>query len=50
MTMRDKLTKARKYIMNGLAVLLAIIAAPAGIVTLVMVALIDLLKEIAEEE
>ncbi len=54
MIMRERLNevlkKARKYILNGLAVLLAIVAAPAGIVTLVMVTLIDILKEIADEE
>lgn len=50
MIMREKLRKARKYIMEGLAILLAIILAPAGLLTLVGVAVIDVLKEIADEE
>ena len=48
--MREKLHKARRYIMRGLAVLLAIVLAPAGLLTLLGVAAIDVMNEIADEE
>lgn len=47
--MREKLQKARMHIMNGLAVLIAIVIAPAGLITFAGVIIIDVLKEIAEE-
>lgn len=45
----EVLKKARKYMLHGMAILLAIIFAPAGLLTLLMVAFIDILREIADE-
>lgn len=48
--MKTLLNKARYYFLHGLAIILAIITAPIGICTLVMALLIDILKEIADED
>lgn len=48
--MRDILTKARTYLMHGFAILLVIITAPAWLITLFMVMVVDILHEIADEE
>ena len=47
--MREQLRKARMCIMNGLAILLAVVIAPTGLVTLLGVLVIEVLKEIADE-